>query len=277
MMKPFDALYADLEKSLKLAGGSQPGPDVYLRGIGTIREKIAKLRAQGARVIQNVGAKEREFFRDVWPPFHAKWLLYIRLYEMELGRRSMPADAWPTVIAMEEKRVEGFFRRNRAFWLYYRSGGPAIVEQFSRAYSQGRIFHPLAMIMDPEWVTLASWRAAWCLAMQSYGEWLREERAVMSVGAVSAADLGYSWAASDANLAEWLFALQAVGAVHYMGQPADIGRLQKWARVALGREVANIYDRGRVLRKRKKDQLAFITRTTVALQRKWNQAKGDIE
>ena len=276
MMKPFDALYADLEKNLKLAEGSRPGPDVYIRGIEAIREKIATLRVQGARVIQN-GAKEREFFRDVWPAFHAKWLLYIRLYEMELVRSSIPADSWPAVIAAEEKKVEAFFRRNRTFWLYYCSGAPAIDEQYTRAYSRGRIFNPLAMIMDPEWTTMASYRAAWCLAMQSYGGWLREERAALSVGAGSAADLGYSWAASDANLAEWLFRLQAVGAVHYMGQPADISRLQKWARVALGREVANIYDRGRVLRKRKKDQLAFITRTTVALERKWNQAKGDIE
>jgi len=129
------------------------------------------------------------------------------------------------------------------------------------------------MVMDPDWSTLASWRAARCLAMESYAEWLREERGLLSAGAVSPADLGYSWGPSDSNLAELLYALQAVGAVHYNGQPADIGRLQKWARLALGREVANIYDRGRVLRNRKKDQLAFITRTTVALQRKWNRAQ----
>jgi hypothetical protein len=276
MMKPFDALYSELEKGLKSGERSHQGPDKYLHGIELIRERIGRLRVQGAKVIQT-DVKEIAFFRDVWPAFHAKLLLYIRLYGMELHRGSVPAGVWPAVVDEEEGRLEAFFRHNRDFWTYYRSGSPVLNEQFTRAYSRGRIFDPLAMVLDPEGATLASYRAALCLAMDGYGQWLKEERALLSAGAVSAADMGYSWGPTDADLAEWLFGLQAVGAIHYKGQPADISRLQKWARFAVGKEVANIYDRGRVLRNRKKERLAFTRKITSALEKKWDQAEGKFE
>ena len=276
MTKPFDTMYADLEKALKLGDRKHRGPEKYLHGIELIRQKIGKLRAQGARYIQN-GAREVEYFRNVWPAFYGKLFYYIRLYGLELRRGLMPADAWVDVVGAAEVQVQSFFRHNREFWQYYQSGSPAINEQFTRAYSAGRIFEPLAMVVDPEGATLASYRAACCLAMYTYGEWLRDELAALSSGPVSAADQGYAFGGSDADLAEWLFGLQAVGGILYNGQPADISRLQKWARLAVGREVANIYDRGRVLRNRKKERFVFTKKMASALERKWNEAEGKFD
>jgi len=62
-----------------------------------------------------------------------------------------------------------------------------INEQFTRAYSRGRIFEPLAFVMDQDGATIASYRAPWCLAMEGLREWLQEERARLSVGTISAA------------------------------------------------------------------------------------------
>ncbi|MDO6431558.1 RteC domain-containing protein [Flavitalea sp. BT771] len=276
MTKPFDALYADLEKSLKLAERSHQGPDKYLHGIELIRTSIEKLHIQGVKFIRE-GPREVEFFRQVWPAFYAKLLLYIQLHGAELRRAMVSADGWPAVIGQEEARIAAFFRTNQGFWQYYQSGAPVINVQFTRTYSRGRIFEPLALVVDRDGATLASYRAAWCLAMQGYGEWLKEERARLSTGMVSAADLGYSWGASDADLAEWLFGIQAVGAIRYKGAPADVSRLQKWARLAVGREVANIYDRARVLRNRKKERLAFTKKISDALEKKWDQAEGKFE
>ncbi|HLZ15626.1 MAG TPA: RteC domain-containing protein [Cyclobacteriaceae bacterium] len=277
MIKPFDALYVDLEKALKLGEKGHAGPEKYLHGIELIRGAIGKLRTRWTKLTPCEPATEIEFFRNVWPLFHAKLFLYICLYGTDLRRATMPADAWATAIANEERQIQAFFRQNEDFWQYYRSGAPAINEQFTRAYSQSRIFEPMALVLDQEGATLASYRAAWCLAMDSYGKWLKEERALLSAGAVSAADLGYSFGGSDADLAEWLFGLQAVGAILFEGRPADISRLQKWARLAVGKEVPNIYDRGRVLRNRKKEQLAFTKKIAAALQKKWDQAAGKFE
>jgi hypothetical protein len=274
MTKPFDTLYADLEKSLKLGDRSHQGTGKYLYGIELIREKMNKLRALGIKFIRNE-ATEIEFFRNVWPAFYAKLLLYICLAELE-GRRGLtPADGWATIIVQEENRVTAFFRSNEAFWQYYRAGAQVTDQQFTRAYSRGRIFEPLALVLDQDAATLASYQAAWCLAMHSYSEWLREEQARLS--GVSAADEGYSWDPTDADYAEWLFGLQAVGAIRYKGQPADISRLQKWGRLALGKEVANIYDRFKVLRNRKKERLAFTKKTGNALERRMDRAEGKFE
>src|ERR1700722_4072310 len=247
MTKPFDTLYSDLQKALQGGDQQDRGPDRYLQGIRVIRECVGKLRSLGVKFMKDE-AKEIEFFRNIWPAFYSKLFLYIRLYCMELRRGTMPADGWPVLIGEEEGKGSAFFRNNKEFWQYYRSRAWVIDEQFTRAYSQGRILEPLAMVIDPDGTTLASYRAACCLATYDYCEWLGEERAELSVGTVSAADLGYSWGATDADLAEWLFLNQAVGAIKYQGQAADISRLQKWARLEVGRGFANIYAGARGLR-----------------------------
>lgn len=276
MTKPFDTLYADLEKALRQRTGARRDADVYLHGIELIRDRIGKMQTHRTKFIRNEGT-EIEFFRSVWPAFHGKLFLYLQLHEIELRREVAALSDWPAILLGEEDRVGRFFRTCGRFWRYYRCGAQILDQQFTRGYSRSRIFDPLSMVIDAEGATLASYRAACCLAMQAYGEWLREERSLLSAGAVSAADLGYSWGASDADLAEWLFGVQAVGALQYQGQPADVSRLQKWARLALGRDVANIYNRARILRNRKKERLAFTKKIASALEKKWDQAEGKFD
>lgn len=277
MMKPFDAMHQELEKALKLAHKSHTGAERYRRGIDLIQESIVKLRTRWAKLLPCEPAKEIEFFRNVSPVFYGKLLLYEHIYDLELDRDHLPAETWADIIADEEGRVQAFFRRNRKFWKYYRSGAHAINERFTRAYSQSRIFEPLAVVIDRESGTLASYRAAWCLAMDEFGGWLKDERALLSVGTVPAADQGYSFGGTDAELAEWLLGLQAIGGILYNGQPADISRIQKWARLAVGREALNIYDKGRVLRNRKKERLVFTKKIAAALQKKWDHAEGKFD
>lgn len=276
MTKPFDTLLIELESTLKAGDKIHQGADKYLHGIGLLGDRIAKLQSQRAKFIRNQ-KNEIVFFREVWPAFQAKRFLYIRLYLMELRRDILPVDAWHGVIGEEEGRVAAFFQQEAEFWQNYRSGDKGIDNEFTRAYSRTRILDRLAMVIDQEGATLASYRAACCLEMQGYGEWLREERGLISAGTGGAADQGYSFGGSDADLAEWLFGLQAVEGILYKGRPADISRLQKWSRMAVGREVINIYDRGRVLRNRKKEPLAFTKKTAGALQKKWDQADGKFD
>ena len=75
--------------------------------------------------------------------------------------------------------------------------------------------------------------------MQGYGVWLAEEKGRLE-GPGSVGD--YTWAAADTDFVEWIFGLQAVGAIRYKGQPADINHLVKWGRWALNQDVANIHE-----------------------------------
>src|ERR1700742_4352986 len=85
MTKPFDALYAELEKNLTLIDRTHRGPEKYIHGIDLLRDRIAKLRVMGGKFIRDE-AKEIEYFRNVWPAFYSGLLLFIHLHPLELNR-----------------------------------------------------------------------------------------------------------------------------------------------------------------------------------------------
>lgn len=267
MKKPFDALYAGMERDLAGMGPELRGADRYARGIGLIRERIPELQALGNKWMAGPD-REVEYFRDVWPAFFGRLFLYIRLHGLELERLPLGRDAWLAVIERERRRVSAFFRVHGEFWAYYRAG--ALDEQFMRAYSRARVFDPLALVIDPAGATLASYRAAECIAMEVYAGWLAGALEDATGPANPATD--YTWGAADTDFVEWLYGLLSVEAIHYQGRPADITRLIKWGRWALGKEVVNTSDRFKVLRNRKKEKLVFTRRTEAALERRIRDA-----
>ena len=276
MEKAFLQLYVSLEKTLNTQHHALNGIDRYARGIEVIRETISQITPLGRKEIQGRDA-EVAYFRHVWPVFYGKLLLYIRLYHFELHRQSMPGGALPAMIRREERRVVAFFRANREFWMYYRSGSLVLDEQFTRKHSQSRIFDPLALVMDQEGATLGSFRAARCLEMEGYRTWLAQEQGRGEELSGPGDGKDYTWGSADADFVEWLYGIQSVGAIKYKGEPADMSRLQKWAKSALGKEVVNIYDRFKVLRNRKKERVPFSKRTTNVLERKMDEKDGKFE
>jgi RteC protein len=267
MKKPFDALYAGMEKMLQGMGPELRGVDRYARGIELIRERIAEMQALGTKWIAGP-EREVEYFRDVWPAFFGWLFLYVRLHKLELARLPLSREAWMAVIERERRRVSAFFRVHGEFWAYYRAG--ALDEQFTRAYSRSRIFDPLALVIDPAGATLASYRAARCIAMEGYAAWLAGELEEVAGPANPMSD--YSWGAADTDFVEWLYGILSVEAIHYKGRPADLTRLIKWGRWALGKVVVNTSDRFKVLRNRKKEKLVFTKRTEGALERRIREA-----
>src|ERR1700760_4210018 len=101
MIKLFAQMYVDLEGALKQCGKTRTGADRYLKSIELIRGKIGKLGTHRVKMLRSE-AMEIEYFRDVWPLFHGKLLLYIWLYEIELRRGALPVEDWPAVIRAEE-------------------------------------------------------------------------------------------------------------------------------------------------------------------------------
>ena len=270
MRKPFDTMYAGLNKDLlQLDQGLRP-VDRYARAVTVIGERIGKVRALARKALgSRVG--EVDYFRAVWPAFYGALFLYAELYKFEQVSFSLAAGSRKRLVQREIGRVGAFFQRNREFWMYYRSGSTVLDEQFTRAYSQARVLEPLALVIDPDGATVASYRAAWCRAMEGYGVWLADERDRLA-GPGPVGD--YSWAAADTDFVEWIFGLQSVGAIRYKGQPADINHLVKWGRWALNQDVANIHDRFKVLRNRKKERMVFTKRMVAALEMRMDRAEG---
>jgi len=272
MKKPFDALYAGLEAALQGLGPDLAAVDRYSRGLSLIRDKIGEVQVLGRKSITGPDT-EVAYFRDVWPIFFGRMFYYLRLYQFELQRLSHGPEGMLELLHREERKVERFARAHREFWMYYRSGSGALDEQFTREYSRARVYDPLALVIDPSGATLASYRGAWCLAMEGYQAflWRERERLLQPPAPAEAGD--YTWGSNDTDFVEWLNGIQAVGAVLYKGEPADISRLQKWGVWAVNRQVVNIYDRFKVIRNRKRQRLAFTKKTEEALEKKMDTAE----
>jgi hypothetical protein len=275
-IKPFDELYAELEKALQNVDRRvRSGPEGYLEGIELIRGSIEKLRIPGTKHIRKE-AGEVEFFRNVWPPFYARLLLYTWLYKLQLRRSLVSADEWPALIGEEERRAAVFFRKHRSFWQYYRSGSSLIDNQFTRVYSRGRIFDPLALVMDPEFATLASYRAAQGLAYEEYMAYLQAE---LRIAADQPGDLGpetpaFEFEGTDAEGQEWLMELFASKLIRKKGgEHLNLSELNRWFKYNFGREFNKLFDKMNILRNRKIDPLRFLHKRMRATE-KWMGEKS---
>jgi hypothetical protein len=273
--KPYDGLYAGLEKALQGTDGNLQRAEDYLRGIGLVRDCIEKLRTLGVKHIQK---KEDEirFFRNVWPVFYAKLFLYIWLYRIGLRWEIVTPEEWLTVVSAEESRAEAFFRRNLDFWWYYRSGAAVIDEQFTREYSRHRIFDPLAMIIDQELATLASFRAAKWLAFEEYLVLLKGDlRAPADALGASGVELPeFEFDGTDAEGQEWLMELFASKVIRKKGgEHLNLSELNRWFQYNFGREFKKFFDKMSVLRNRKVDPLRFLHKRMRAIEQ-WMQGKN---
>jgi RteC protein len=267
MRKPFDGLYASLEKSLNDLDRRLTGADRYSQGIGLIRATIGELPAVSRKFITG---RETEviYHREVWPWFYGKWLLYIWQYRFELDRLAVESAAIPELIRREERKAAAFFRSHREFWMYYKSGSQVLDDHFTKTYTQSRVLDPLVLALDQGSATIGSYRAAWGLAMEAYRNWLAEERLRTLLIVFPVENKDYTWGTSDADFVEWLYGVQAAGAVLYKGKPADISHLVAWAGVVLQKEVVNIYDRFKIIRSRKNERTPFFKRMMVLLEKR---------
>jgi hypothetical protein len=272
-VKPFGGLYLELENGLRAGDRGNRGPEPYIQGIALIREYIEKLREPGLKHLKKE-AGEIEFFRKVWPAFYAKLLLYTWLYKFELNRRLLATDDWAGLIEREKRRTAAFFRKHRIFWEYYRSGAVLIDQQFTRAYSRGSLFDPLAMLVDPEFATLASYRAAQGLAYEEYLKFLQEEARMEADPGDGLEIPAYDFDGSDAEGQEWLMELFASKLIKKKGgEHLNLSEMNRWFKANFGREFNKLFDKLSVLRNRKIDPLRFLHKRMRAMEQ-WMDNKN---
>jgi len=137
MINPFDTLYAGLEAQVAGQENEVSGPERFALALRVIRKSILEMRDLAKTGLDLRGA-EVEFFRQVWPAFFGKFLLYMQLHRLELDRMAWDA-AGENLLGREQDRVRAFFRANHTFWAYYRSGSQVLDVQFTRGYSQERL------------------------------------------------------------------------------------------------------------------------------------------
>ena len=278
MKQEFEELYKSLESTLQEIAKESPGSYGMKRSIDSIK-KVILVITHPSKLKFKTKEEEIEFFRIVWPKFYGKLFLYIKLYKFEIGRNNLPSEFHSQQIKNEGREVAQFFRPHAIFAFNYQSGSPSIDFLFTRKHNMNDNFEDLSLVLDAKKCTYYSYIAACCLANWEYRAFLDQElpktRFPDNDYVISEGD--YTWELSDADFVEWLYGLHELKAIKYKGQSADISRLQKWSKWALGKEVVNIYDRFKVLRSRKKERIPFTKRTGELLERRMDQADGKYE
>jgi hypothetical protein len=221
----FEGLYAKLENALSEIWKDDSGLMAYTRSIEVIRNYIGEMQAARQKHVTNRDT-EIEFFRRVWPKFYGRLFLNIRQHAFETARLSLPADLHLPYLAREERKVGAFFRKHREFSLYYRSGSSVLDEQFTRHYSQSRVFDPLSLVLDPEGGTVASYLAAWCLAYGEYLVWLgKEKERILHPGQAKSTNT-WEWKESKTAAVELIQAQAEKGSFYINGKKATATQLK---------------------------------------------------
>ncbi len=97
-----------------------------------------------------------------------------------------------------------------------------ISAQFSREYSQSRVFDPLSPVLDPEGATLASYRAAWGLAYEDYRHFLQEA----GESSANPRGLRYEWKETRTAAVEHIKSQAEAGSIYIDGKPATAEQLR---------------------------------------------------
>ena len=173
----------------------------------------------------NSPAEEVIYFRRLWPKVYGKLFFHIKVYHFELRLSVLAKTAQPEFISAELRDVARWFREHAEFCIYYRSGTPAIDEMFTRAYSQGRLFDELALVIDSRFATLASYQAACCEAFTSYKLHLDTSADRLTHSQTGLAGHQYRFVPGKTAALELLVGLVETRSIEIDGKPATLTEL----------------------------------------------------
>ena len=252
-------LLREMLEGLATVDADRPPGEGYGGMILIVRKSIAELRA--AMELFTDRESEVGFFRNVWPVFYGKLFYYLLLHEFEQDRLGLPATALAELIGRGEREVQQFFRRNREFWQYYKTGSALIAEQFTRSYSDGCVFDPLCQVLDREYSTVASYRAARGLAYEGYGHFLQEEKERAARPALAGGEQRrYEWKEGKTAAVELIKAQVEAGSIFINGKPATAVQLRADFEAQYGEDLKDFDKLLYATDTRKKDQTPYLTK-----------------
>jgi hypothetical protein len=254
----YHTLLSEMLDLLAAADAERSPGEGYGGMILIVRRSIGELRAAMEPFVDRDA--EMAFFRGVWPVFYGKLFYYLLLHEFELDRLGIPAVALPELIGRGEREVLLFFWRNRDFWQYYKTGSSLIAEQFTRVYSDGCMFDPLCQVIDREWATVASYRAARGLAYEEYQHFLQLEKERAANPSTVGDRRRYEWKEGKTAAVEWIKAQVEAGSIYIDGKPATAVQLRADFEARYGEDLKDFDKLLYATDTRKKDQTPYLTK-----------------
>lgn len=208
--------------------------------------------------------EEINYFRVISPNFFSKYFYFLKVYNIELLKKSTSKDNLRMVYDHELKGIDLFFTRNDDFCRQYYLGSPFQDERAFIRHSDASqwALDDLAPVIDDSF-TVASYKVSWIIANQRYRLYLEREMRRMAVpeseGPEKQEDTDtYEFKGTKSSLVEAVTSIQASGVLWINGKPSTLVQLAEKAEKLFSTDLKDISHLDYSNRLRKKELHPFL-------------------
>jgi RteC protein len=223
-IEPYESLLITLEADLFKVEQEDNDGDQYRKAMPVVASAIRELRKMASGGFKNE-QEEIAFFRHVWPAFYAWQFYYIEMYRFAFVTPYMPVEEVARMITEDEKKIADFYKEHSYFWPSYISDSPFINKDFTRSYSQSCLIDPLSLVIDQEFSTIGSYKAARGLGYKKYFDFLQQQKPQNAERTGKTKGWKFEWRESRSAAVERIKAEALAESVYVNGAPATTTQL----------------------------------------------------
>ncbi len=261
-----DKLYRDLGEELdRIEDEERELTLIAEKSIGVLKHTVEQLRNYVKENPFQTEGEEIYFFKSIKPRFFAKLLYYTKLLDMEIRRPVGEKKLDSRFFKKELKRINRFFKQNREFYQYYRSGAVHLDRSYFLRSSQDIYFSEDCFLFnsDPQFSSSQDFRLATILANESLRIFLtlalqdggkKREDAFERGRSREVSEL--NWSDSKTDLIELIYALQSRGSINHAA--IEVKQLAEKFENIFNIDLGNYYKTFQEIRIRKKGRTIFL-------------------
>lgn len=264
MQEVIQHLQANMELSLEEANLIPDPVQRYERCIKLVSDVIGELKRLIASYTFQSIDEETHYFKTLCPVFYSKHFYFIKVFDIELLKRSASKKNLRRKYDHDLREIELFFGQNRELSKYYYGRLTNLDEQlFTRQNGHQGVIEDLSPVIDANF-TLASYKISWIIANQKYRYYLEKE-----LNRLDHPDQNWQARHSDKDvitlgvsksyLVEEIVALQLAGIIYVNGQPASLAWLTEQAELLLHTDLKDFKSLDYANRSRKKELTPLLT------------------
>jgi len=234
----------------------------YDLSIKLLSSTIEELKAFIATYSFQDKDEEINYFRNVAPVFYSKDFYFIKVYEIEILKRTTSRENLRLIYDQELKEIDYFFARNNEFCRYYYAGAAYLDDRiFSRHNGKNWPLDGLSPVLDSNF-SIASHKISWIIANEKYRCYLEKEmdrlnRPNSAMDQDISSDV-WTWERSKSDATELVVCLQLSEGIYVNGLPASAAQLTKKFEDLLTADLKDFKNLDYANRSRKKDLTPFM-------------------
>ncbi len=262
MQERIQKLQAKMELGLEEINQVPDPIQRYDLSIKLLSSTIEELKAFIATYSFQDKDEEINYFRNVAPVFYSKDFYFIKVYEIEILKRTTSRENLRLIYDQELKEIDHFFARNNEFCRYYYTAAAFLDDRiFSRHSGKNWPLDGLSPVLDTNF-SIASYKISWIIANEKFRCYLEKEmnrlnRPGSSMDQDFSSDV-WTWEGSKSDATELVVCLQLSEGIYVNGLPASAAQLTKKFEDLLAADLKDFKNLDYANRSRKKDLTPFM-------------------